>query len=123
MEPPCSCAKRCAKLAGSALMMKLISPCRWSVTLRERWRATAGNPIWLNNDRSSVGSGAVYSTNSNPSVPIGLPEIVIYLLLRPVSGGHSERYYSKVLAKLGKWLAKWLTQSSLLAIGVRTHEE
>jgi hypothetical protein len=65
----------------------------------------------------------VYSTNSNPSVPIGLPDIVIYLLQRPVSSGHSERYYSKVLAKLGKWLAKWLTQSPLLAIGVRTSEE
>src|SRR3984957_7516028 len=79
MDPPCSCAKRCAKLPDSALIIKLMSPWRCSVTFRERWRATAGNPIWLNNDRSSVGSGAVYSTNSNPSVPIGLPDIVIYL--------------------------------------------
>src|SRR5215467_3635608 len=52
-------------------MMKLISPWRCRVTFFERWRATAGKPRRSNRLRSSCGSGAVYSTNSNPSVPIG----------------------------------------------------
>src|SRR6476469_4411136 len=51
--------------------MKLISPWRWRVTSLRLWRATAGKPIFVNRSRRSCGSGAVYSTNSNPSVPIG----------------------------------------------------
>ena len=44
-DGPCACAKRWPKLSGSALMMKLMSPCRCSVTFLLRWRATTGNPI------------------------------------------------------------------------------
>src|SRR5436305_842887 len=65
-------AFRRAKDSGSALMMKLIPPWRWSVTFFERWRATAGKPSRSKSVRSSCGSGAVYSTNSKPSVPMGL---------------------------------------------------
>src|SRR5215831_5188606 len=71
-DGPCSRAKFCATLCGSALMMKLISPCACSVTFLLRCRARAGNPSFANKVRSSSGSGAVYSTNSNPSVPMGL---------------------------------------------------
>src|SRR5690606_12500683 len=44
----------------------------YSVTSFERWRATAAKPIDWNSAPSACGSGAVYSTNSKPSVPIGL---------------------------------------------------
>ena len=71
-DGPCARANPCAKEAGSALMMKLISPWRCSVTFLERCRATTGKPSRSNRLRSSCGSGAVYSTNSKPSVPIGL---------------------------------------------------
>src|SRR5436305_842886 len=67
-DGPCARAKACAKDSGSALMMKLIPPWRWSVTFFERWRATAGKPSRSKSVRSSCGSGAVYSTNSKPSV-------------------------------------------------------
>ena len=53
-------------------MTKLMSPCRCSVTFLLRWRAVTGNPMRANSARSCSGSGAVYSTNSKPSVPIGL---------------------------------------------------
>ena len=43
-----------------------------SVTFLERCRATAGNPMLSNSRRSNSGSGAAYSTNSKPSVRIGL---------------------------------------------------
>src|SRR5690349_3584980 len=71
-DGPCACAKRCAKESGSALMMKLMSPCECSVTFLLRWWATTGKPSRSNRLRNSWGSGAVYSTNSKPSVPIGL---------------------------------------------------
>src|SRR5262245_59149578 len=70
-DGPCSRAKRCAKLFGSALMMKLMSPCRCRVTFLLRCRAVTGKPMRSNSVRSSSGSGAVYSTNSKPSVPTG----------------------------------------------------
>src|SRR5437016_1427200 len=52
--------------------MKLTSPCLYSVTFFERWRAAATNPIRSKSAANCAGSGPVYSTNSNPSVPIGL---------------------------------------------------
>src|SRR5205814_681816 len=59
---------------GSAFRMKLTSPCLYSVTFFERCRAAATNPICSNSAASCCGSGPVYSTNSNPSVPIGLSQ-------------------------------------------------
>src|SRR5215203_6671724 len=52
-------------------MTKLQSPCLCSVTFLLLCRATSGKPILVKSDRRSSISGAVYSTNSNPSVPIG----------------------------------------------------
>src|SRR5881392_2348342 len=52
-------------------MMKLQSACLCKVTFLLLCRATSGNPIFVKRDRSSSMSGAVYSTNSKPSVPIG----------------------------------------------------
>src|SRR3954451_4393764 len=52
-------------------MMKLQSLCLCSVTSLLLCRATSGKPILVNSERSSSMSGAVYSTNSKPSVPIG----------------------------------------------------
>src|SRR5258708_39251506 len=52
-------------------MMKLQSPCLCKVTFLLLCRATSGNPILVNSERRSSVSGAVYSTNSKPSVPIG----------------------------------------------------
>src|SRR5260370_2925767 len=60
-----------ARLLGSALTMKLISPCRYRETSFDRCRATRLNPMVSNSRPSSAVSGAVYSTNSNPSVPRG----------------------------------------------------
>src|SRR3954466_13835929 len=42
------------------------------MTFFERCRAAATNPIRSNSAASWAGSGPVYSTNSNPSVPVGL---------------------------------------------------
>src|SRR6478672_11508495 len=53
-------------------MMKLQSACLCKVTFLLLWRATSGKPILVNSARRSSTSGAVYSTNSKPSVPIGL---------------------------------------------------
>src|SRR3954454_9817917 len=53
-------------------MMKLQSACLCRVTFLLLCRATSGNPIFVKRERSSSISGAVYSTNSKPSVPIGL---------------------------------------------------
>src|SRR5258706_13212746 len=72
MDGPCRRANRCAKESGSALMMKLIWPCRYRVTFLCRCRAMAANPIVSNTWPNAAGSGAAYSMNSNPSVPIGL---------------------------------------------------
>src|SRR6186713_2407443 len=71
-DGPCAWAKRCPKEPGSALMTKLMSPCECRVTFLLRCCATTGNPSRSNRLRSSWGSGAVYSTNSKPSVPMGL---------------------------------------------------
>ena len=71
-DGPCACANRCPNEPGSALITKLMSPWECSVTFLLRCRATTGKPSRSNRLRSSCGSGAVYSTNSNPSVPIGL---------------------------------------------------
>src|SRR3954447_23332728 len=59
-------------------MMKLQSACLCRVTFLLLCRATSGKPIFVNSERRSSMSGAVYSTNSKPSVPIGLsrPRIV-----------------------------------------------
>src|ERR1700716_1650057 len=59
------------KAVGSALTMKLISPCRYRETSFDRCRAMRLNPMVSNNRPSSAVSGAVYSTNSNPSVARG----------------------------------------------------
>src|ERR1700722_16196102 len=68
---PCARANPCAKESASALMMKLMSPCACRVTFFERCRATTGNPRRSKSARRACGSGAAYSTNSKPSVPIG----------------------------------------------------
>src|ERR1700737_4937525 len=68
---PWSRANCWARLLGSALTMKLISPCRYRETSFDRCRATRLNPMVSNNRPSSAVSGAVYSTNSNPSVARG----------------------------------------------------
>src|SRR6478609_7761074 len=52
-------------------MTKLQSACLCSVTFLLLCRATSGKPIFVKSERSSSISGAVYSTNSKPSVPIG----------------------------------------------------
>src|SRR4030095_10720799 len=89
-------------------MMKLQSPCLCSVTSLLLCRATSGKPILVNSERNSSMSGAVYSTNSNPSVPIGLANPVtvfsstvvamldsfaaqLLLSLRHVKGGEDGR--------------------------------
>src|SRR5580704_5329303 len=81
-QGPWARAKPCAKDASSALMMKLISPCAWRVTFFERWRATTGNPRRSNSVRRPCGSGAAYSTNSKPSVPIGLSKSSVMAVLQ-----------------------------------------
>src|SRR5437868_2628239 len=57
-------------------MMKLQSACLCNVTFLLLCRATSGKPIFVNSERRSSMSGAVYSTNSKPSVPIGLAKPV-----------------------------------------------
>ena len=74
---PCSSAKRRAKLSGSALTTKLTSPWRYSVTSFERCCATAANPMVSNSRQSFSGSVEAYSTNSKPSVPIGLSSLIV----------------------------------------------
>src|SRR6185436_4739513 len=71
---PCTRAKPWAKLSFSPLTMKFTSPWRNSETSLERCRATFTKPMLSNSLPSASGSGAVYSTNSKPSVPIGLTE-------------------------------------------------
>src|SRR5688572_28964253 len=48
------------------------------MTFLWRWRATALNPMRSNSPPSAAGSGAAYSTNSKPSVPIGLCEAITH---------------------------------------------
>src|ERR1700761_1097855 len=69
---PWAVAKRAPWPPGSALTTKLISPWRYSVTALERWRPTARKPMRSNKACKSATLGAVYSTNSKPSVPMGL---------------------------------------------------
>src|SRR5688572_3952558 len=54
--------------------MKLISPCRYRVTFLWRCRAMALKPMRSNTPAIAAGSGAAYSMNSKPSVPIGLSQ-------------------------------------------------
>src|SRR3979409_777234 len=42
-----------------------------------RWRATGAYPMSLNNACSASGCGCAYSTNSKPSVPIGLSALTV----------------------------------------------
>src|SRR5215831_7895917 len=44
--------------------------------LRVRCRATGANPMREKRSCSARGCGCAYSTNSNPSVPIGLPDVI-----------------------------------------------
>src|SRR5450631_4208270 len=74
IDGPCTRAKPCAKLSGSALTMKLTPPCRYSNTFFERCFAIAMKPICSKRRPSAAGSGAAYSTNSKPSVPSGLSQ-------------------------------------------------
>src|SRR3990167_8464776 len=73
---PCRRAKRWAKLSGSALMMKLISPWRYSVTALWRCFAIGLKPMRSNSAPMAAGSGAAYSMNSKPSVPMGFSHVV-----------------------------------------------
>src|SRR5690606_10389510 len=73
-DGPCRRAKRCAKECGSALTMKLMPPWRYSVTSLWRWRATALKPSVSKTLPRATGSGAAYSTNSNPAVPMGFSQ-------------------------------------------------
>src|SRR3954452_6817103 len=75
-DGPCASAKRAAKEPGSALRIRLIPPWRYSVTALERWRATGAKPIVSNSWPRAAGSGWQNSTNSNPSVPIGLSGVM-----------------------------------------------
>ena len=52
-----------------------------------RWRATAPKPNRSNSAPSAAGSGAAYSTNSKPSVCIGLSQAI--LILDPENRGQS----------------------------------
>ena len=67
-------AKPWAKDSGSPLTRKLTSPWRHRVTSLARWRATGWKPRVSNRPASAAVSGAVYSTNSKPSVPAGLSQ-------------------------------------------------
>src|SRR5689334_14920399 len=71
-EGPCSAAKYAAWLLGSLLMMKLMSPWRYSSTCLERCLATSVKPSFSNSGSSRWGVGEANSTNSKPINPIGL---------------------------------------------------
>jgi hypothetical protein len=68
---PCWRAKRWANESGSAFTMKLIVPCRYSSTFLWRCFATALKPMRSKTWPIAAGSGAAYSMNSKPSVPMG----------------------------------------------------
>jgi hypothetical protein len=59
------------------------------VTFLWRWRAIAVKPMLSNSAPSAFGSGAAYSTNSKPSVPIGLSQGVNFMR---VSCNNSAQY-------------------------------
>src|SRR5260221_13298083 len=101
---PCPRAKPCATVSGSPLTMEFTSPWRNSETSLERCLATFTKPMLSNSRPSASGSGAVYSTNSKPSVPMGFvvsasrtlaslmlaiidlqPELVSYVTIMPSS--------------------------------------
>ena len=58
------------------LTTKLMSPWRYSVTRLDLCRATGAKPMVSNSAPSFSGSDEAYSTNSNPSVPIGLDSVI-----------------------------------------------
>src|SRR6185503_20308763 len=88
---PCRRAKRCANESCSALRMKLISPCRNSITSLWRWLAMALKPIFSNTAAIAIGSGAAYSMNSKPAVPIGLSQGLNFIALSSAQPGHRQR--------------------------------
>ncbi|EWS64877.1 hypothetical protein Y695_01874 [Hydrogenophaga sp. T4] len=57
-------------------MMKLISPWRYSVTALWRCFAIGLKPMRSNSAPMAAGSGAAYSMNSKPSVPMGFSQVV-----------------------------------------------
>src|SRR5882757_6129745 len=97
IDGPCKRAKRCANESGSELMMKLMSPCRYSVTRLWRWRAIGTNPSFSNSAPSAAGSGAAYSMNSKPSVPIGLDVSWLPIAVAPLPW-----FYSSQCAAIGR---------------------
>jgi hypothetical protein len=65
----------------------------------ERWRATAVKPISSSTAAMPAGSAAVYSTNSKPSVPMGLSNrspLVLWVLPGLL-----------VAAAVANWLSAW----------------
>jgi hypothetical protein len=71
---PCSRANFCANESGSAFRMKLMVPWRYSSTFLWRCLATAVKPMRSKTLPMATGSGAAYSMNSKPSVPMGLSQ-------------------------------------------------
>jgi len=58
--------------SGCALTMRFMVPWRYSITSRERWRATAAKPIFWSSAPKAWGCDVAYSMNSMPSIPRGL---------------------------------------------------
>ncbi len=84
-EGPCSAAKYDATLFDSLLTMKLMSPCRYSVTSLERCFATRVKPSISNTGSRTPGADDANSTNSKPMSPIGLSKRSgIVMLLVPI---------------------------------------
>ena len=76
-QGPWAATKSLAVAVGLRIDQKLISPWRYSVTFLERWRPPAQNP-WARTARAiPQDSGCAYSTNSKPSVPIGLSALTV----------------------------------------------
>ena len=106
-------AKRCANESGSALTMKLISPWRYSITFLWRCRAIGLKPMRSNSAPMAAGSGAAYSMNSKPSVPMGLSQGVncmavlswSRLMHWSVTAGSSPRRFSASSVSAGQWIA------------------
>src|SRR5882762_8470699 len=57
---------------GSALTIRFIEPWRYSMTSRDRCRATGAKPMDCSTDPSACGCEVAYSMNSMPSIPSGL---------------------------------------------------
>lgn len=73
IDGPCSRAKRCAKESGSALIRKFTPPWRYSVTSLAMLGDHEAQQFEHLAQRGGE-SGAAYSMNSNPAVPIGLSQ-------------------------------------------------